>query len=282
MGCATGGRSAGKRRRGLNVPSSSVDRTARFRDAVVLVTGADGGIGRAIVERFAGEGARVACADATVSAATAAAERARDAGAADAIGLVADLAEPEACERLVTEAVEWGGGIDILVNNAGLMRRGDAVATSDADWSAVMSVNVDAVFRLCRAAIPRMSERGGGAIVNLSSRWGVDPGPGHLAYATSKAAVAAMTRCLARDHGAAGIRVNAVCPNEVDTPMLRSGFVTRGLDPAEAITSLEQTIPFGRVAEPSDIADAIAFLASHDARYVTGTLLDLAGGKTPA
>ena len=254
----------------------------RFRDAVVLVTGADGGIGRAIVERFAGEGARIACADATASAASAAAERARDAGASDATGLVADLADAGACNRLVTDTVEWGGGIRILVNNAGVMRRGDAVATSDADWEAVMRVNVDAVFRLCRAAIPFMRQQGGGAIVNLSSRWGVDPGPGHLAYATSKAAVAAMTRCLARDHGADGIRANAVCPNEVDTPMLRSGFAARGLDPADAIASLGQTIPLGRVAEPADIADAIAFLASDEARYVTGTLLDLGGGKAPA
>ena len=195
---------------------------------------------------------------------------------------MADLAEAVACDRLVAETADWGGGIRILVNNAGVMRRGDAVATSDADWAAVMSVNVDAVFRLCRAAIPRMRERGEGAIVNVSSRWGVDPGPGHLAYATSKAAVATMTRCLARDHGADGIRVNAVCPNEVDTPMLRSGFAMRGLDPEDAIASLGRTIPLGRVAEPADIANAIAFLASDEARYVTGTLLDLGGGKAPA
>lgn len=259
----------------------SVETENRFRDKVVLLTGSNGGIGRALVARFAREGARIACTDVTDEAARAAAEHALEAGAPDTLALAADLGDSSACDRLVTDVIEWSKGIDVLINNAGVMRRGDALATSDADWSAVMGVNVDAVFRLCRAVIPGMRDRGGGVIVNLSSRWGIDPGPAHLAYATSKAAVAAMTRCLARDHGADGIRVNAVCPNEVDTPMLRSGFAARGLDPASAITALGTTIPLGRVAEPADVADAIAFLASDDARYVTGTLLDLSGGKSP-
>lgn len=258
-----------------------VDSDNRFRDQLVLVTGANGGIGRALVARFAREGARIACADVTEEAARAAAEHAVEAGASDTLALAADLGDSSACDRLVADTVEWGKDINVLINNVGVMRRGDALATSDADWLAVMRINVDAVFRLCRAVIPGMRNRGGGVIVNLSSRWGIDPGPAHLAYATSKAAVAAMTRCLARDHGSDGIRVNAVCPNEVDTPMLRSGFAARGLDPDTAITALETTIPLGRVAEPADVADAIAFLASDDARYVTGALLDLSGGKSP-
>lgn len=259
----------------------SVEGENRFRDKVVLLTGSNGGIGRALVARLAREGVRIACAEVTEEAAQAAAEHALGTGATDALALAADIGDSAACDRLVAEAAEWGKGIDVLINNAGVMHRGDALATSDADWSAVMGVNVDAVFRLCRAVIPGMRDRGGGVIVNLSSRWGIDPGPAHLAYATSKAAVAAMTRCLARDHGADGIRVNAVCPNEVDTPMLRSGFAARELDPATAIAALGTTIPLGRVAEPADVADAIAFLASDDARYVTGTLLDLSGGKSP-
>lgn len=256
-------------------------RAARFANTVVLVTGADGGIGRAVVELFAGEGARIACVDMDAERAEAAAGRARGAGAPEAIALPADLALAADCDWAVAATLEWAGGLDVLINNAGVMHRGDALATSDDEWSGVMNVNVDAVFRLCRAAVRQMRGRGG-AIVNLSSRWGVDPGPGHLAYATSKAAVAAMTRCLARDHGSDGIRVNAVCPNEVDTPMLRGGFAARGLDTGDAIAALGATIPLGRVARPADVADAIAFLASTDARYVTGTLLDLSGGKTPA
>lgn len=255
--------------------------TGRFDGRVVLVTGAGGGIGHALVERFGREGAWLACADADEEAARTAAQRALEAGAREATALAADLTEATACEGVIADALRWGDGLDVLVNNAGLMRRGDAESTTDADWAAVMEVNVNAVFRLCRAAIPAMRDGGGGAIVNLSSRWGVDPAPGHLAYATSKAAVAAMTRCLARDHGGDGIRVNAVCPNEVDTPMLRSGFATRGLDPDTAIDALAPTIPLGRVAEPADIADAIAFLASDEARYVSGTLLDLSGAKVP-
>ena len=248
---------------------------------VVLVTGANGGMGRAIVERFARDGARLACADATDEAAESAAEAALAAGAASARAIAADLSAADECERVISETLERAGRIDVLVNNAGVMRRGDAPATSDADWSLVMGVNVDAVFRLSRATIPAMREQGGGAIVNLSSRWGVDPGVGHVAYATSKAAVAAMTRCLAMDHGGDGIRVNAVCPNEVNTPMLRSGFEVRGLDPAEGIAELGASVPLGRVAEPTDIADAIFWLAGEQARYVTGTLLDLSGGKVP-
>jgi len=253
----------------------------RFRDKVALVTGSNGGIGRALITRFAREGARLACADVSDEAARAAAEHALGAGAPDAVALAGDLGEGTACDRIIAETLEWGGVIDVLVNNAGVMHRGDALATSDDDWSAVMRTNVDAVFHLCRAAISAMRDRSGGVIVNLSSRWGIEPGPAHLAYATSKAAVAAMTRCLALDHGADGIRVNAVCPNEVDTPMLRSGFAARGLDPDTAIKALGSTIPLGRVAEPADVADAIAFLASDDARYVTGALLDLGGGKAP-
>ncbi len=253
----------------------------RFAGRVALVTGASGGIGSAVVERLASEGARLACADATAEAAENAAARARASGDAGPLALAGDLAEAETADRLVDQTIAAAGQLDVIVNNAGVMRRGDALATSDADWSTVMAVNLDAVFRLCRAAIGAMRGRGG-AIVNLSSRWGIDPGPGHLAYATSKAAVAAMTRCLARDHGADGIRVNAVCPNEVDTAMLRSGFAQRGLDPEAATETLGASVPLGRIAEPADVADAIAFLACDDARYVTGTLLDLSGGKGPA
>jgi NAD(P)-dependent dehydrogenase (short-subunit alcohol dehydrogenase family) len=260
--------------------TASITGARRFEGHVALVTGAGGGIGSAVVERLAAEGAHLACADATTEAAETAAARAREHGDSSALALAGDLTETATADRLVSETRERLGRLDILVNNAGVMRRGDALATTDTDWAAVMSVNVDAVFRLCRAAIGVMRDEGG-AIINLSSRWCVDPSPGHLAYATSKAAVAAMTHCLARDHGADGIRVNAVCPNEVDTPMLRGGFATRGLDPDSATEALAQTIPLGRVAEPGDVADAIAFLASDDARYVTATLLDLGGGKGP-
>ena len=159
------------------------------------------------------------------------------------------------------------------------MRRGDILDTSDEDWQLSMSINVESIFRICRSSIKLMKEQNGGSIVNTASCWGLYPGPDHLAYCTSKAAVAAMTRCLGRDHAADGIRVNAVCPNEVNTPMLRSGFEMRGFDADSAVEQLNQTVPLGRIAEPGEIAEAIAYLASDNASYVCGSLLEINGAK---
>ena len=122
-----------------------------------------------------------------------------------------------------------------------------------------------------------MKERGGGAIVNTSSVWGVYPGPGHIAYCTSKGAVASFTKSLGRDHAPDGIRVNAVCPHEINTPMLRSGFERRGLDPQQGIEDLNKTVPLGHIAEPEEIADVMVFLASDEARYIAGETVEVTG-----
>ena len=151
--------------------------------------------------------------------------------------------------------------------------------TTDEDYALTMAVNVEAPFRLCRAAIPIMAEAGGGAIVNTASCWGVHPGPNHPLYIMSKAALASLTQCLGRDHAGQGIRVNAVCPNEVNTPMLRTGFAIRGLDPDKGIEELNRSVPIGHIAEPEEIADVIAFLASDAARYVCGALVEVNGAK---
>jgi NAD(P)-dependent dehydrogenase (short-subunit alcohol dehydrogenase family) len=180
---------------------------------------------------------------------------------------------------LIADAEAKFGGIDILVNNAGIIPRGTILETTDDMWFSALDVNLTAVFFLCRAAIPQMQRAGGGAIVNTSSTWGLYPGPGHVAYCTSKAAVAALTKNLARDHAADGIRINAVCPNEVNTPMLRSGFLRRGIDPDNAVAELGKTVPLGHIAEPAEIADVIAFLASQDARYVCGATVEVTGAK---
>ena len=124
-----------------------------------------------------------------------------------------------------------------------------------------------------------LKDHGGGAIVNISSCWGIYPGPGHAAYCTSKAAVATFSKCLGRDHAGDGIRVNAVCPNEVNTPMIRTGFVRRGFNPDTAIAELNKTVPIGRIAEPEDIADVVQFLASDAARYVAGATIEVNGAK---
>ncbi len=232
-----------------------------------LVTGAAGGIGRALVRRLREEGAAIAVADRDVSEIEVEAH------------LPGDLSDSAYCDGLPGRAAEALGGLDILVNNAGVMRRGKITDATDEDFVLSMAINVEAPFRLCRAAIPIMADAGGGAIVNIASCWGLHPGPDHPIYVMTKAALASLTQCLGRDHAHQGIRVNAVCPNEVDTPMLRSGFAIRGLDPASAVAELDASVPLGRIAQPEDIADVIVFLVSDAARYVCGALLEINGGK---
>lgn len=238
-----------------------------LQDKKSLVTGAGGGIGQTIVKHLQREGSIVVGTDADgVSV------------AADAV-ISGDLTDKAFTDSLPIRAAEAMGGLDILVNNAGVIRRGTVTDASDEDFSLSFAVNVEAPFRLCRATIPIMAKAGGGAIVNMSSCWGLRPGPAHPVYVASKAALASLTQCLGRDHAHQGIRVNAVCPNEVDTPMLRTGFEIRGINPDTAIDDLDKTVPLGRVAQPEDIADVVLFLASDQARYMCGALLEVNGGK---
>jgi len=236
-----------------------------LKEKKALVTGALGGIGKSIVARFQAEGALVTGSD----------FKSADADHA----IVGDLTDPVFCDQLPQMAADAMGGLDILVNNAGIITRGVITQASDEDLQRTMAINVEAPFRLCRAAIPILAEAGGGAIVNTSSCWGVHPGPAHPVYVMSKAAIASLTQCLGMDHAHQNIRVNAVCPNEVDTPMIRTGFEMRGLDPDKAIEELNASVPLGRIAEPDEIADVVLFLASEQSRYMCGALLEVNGGK---
>ncbi|WP_422040418.1 SDR family NAD(P)-dependent oxidoreductase [Roseibium sp.] len=240
----------------------------RFSGRKALVTGAAGGIGRVISEMLRAEGAAVAAAD-------------RNCSPVDAEALLeGDLLDAAYCDGLPSAAAEALGGLDIIVNNAGVISRGPVTETTDADYALSVGVNVEAPFRICRAAIPILTANGGGAIVNTASCWGVHPGPNHAVYCMTKAAVASLTQCMGRDHAHQGIRINAVCPNEVDTPMLRTGFERRGFDPQSAIEELGKTVPLGRVAKPDDIAEVVLFLASDAARYMCGSLVEVNGGKS--
>lgn len=239
----------------------------RFEGKCALVTGAAGGIGAAIVRMLRAEGAKVAAAD-------------RDVTAVEADGhLPGDLLDPAYADGLPDAARAALGGLDIVVNNAGVITRGPVTETSDADWRLNVGVNLEAPFRITRAAIPILAASGGGAIVNTASCWGLRPGPNHAVYCMTKAAIASLTQCMGMDHAHQGIRINAVCPNEVNTPMLRTGFLKRGFDPDTAVAELGKTVPLGRIAEPEDIADVILFLASDAARYMCGALVEVNGGK---
>jgi len=239
----------------------------RFAGQTVLVTGAAGGIGRAIVAAFEAEGARVAATDRVCTDVPA------------ALTLDGDLTDPAFCDALPGTVANALGRLDILCNNADVIARGPITSATDADLERSWKINVAAPFQLCRAAIPIMSAQGGGAIVNTASCWGLYPGPDHPVYVMTKAALASLTQCLGRDHAHQGIRVNAVCPNEVNTPMLRTGFATRGLDADHAIDQLNASVPLGRIADPEDIADVVLFLASDAARYMCGALVEVNGGK---
>ena len=243
-----------------------------------LVTGAAGGIGAAVVRALRKQGVRVAVADRNVAGIEAEAH------------LPGDLLDPAYADGLPAAAFKALGRLDIVVNNAGIITRGAVDVTTDADWDLSVGVNVQAPFRMmaincrapfmiCRAAIPLMAAQGGGAIVNVASCWGLRPGPGHAVYCMTKAAIASLTQCMGMDHAHQGILINAVAPNEVNTPMLRTGFAKRGFDPDSAVAELGKTVPLGRIAEPEDIADVILFLVSDAARYMCGAVLEVNGGK---
>ena len=232
-----------------------------------LVTGAAGGIGQAIVKALTDAGAAIAATDIQLE------------GIPCDAAIPGDLTDSAHCDALPAKAREALGGLDIVINNAGVIRRGVITDSTDDDYVQSMAVNVEAPFRICRAAIPILAANGGGAIVNVSSCWGVRPGPNHPLYCMSKAALASMTQCLGHDHAHQGIRVNAVCPNEVDTPMLRSGFSARGIDPEKAIDDLNRSVPLGHIAQPEEIADVVLFLASDQSRYMCGALVEVNGGK---
>ena len=250
----------------------------RFEDKHVVITGGAGGIGQALVETFASEGANVLFSDRSEEDCQEFCAALKRRGL-DTWYLAGDLRQKNYCEAVIAEAVLTFGGLDILVNNAAIMPQGGILETTDDMWSSALDVNLTAAFYLCRAAIPKLREAGGGAIVNVASTWGLYPAREQVAYCTSKAALVALTRALGRDHAADGIRVNAVCPGDVDSPALRGRFLSRGRDPVEAIEELRKTLPLGRLAEPEEIADVVVFLASHDARYVSGEIIEASGAR---
>ena len=250
---------------------------SRFQGKFAVVTGGGGGIGSAIARRLASEGAHVVVTDVNADAAEAVAQDIRAAGH-KASAISADISKGEECHALVKQVLAEHGAVDVLVNNAGINRRGNIMAISEDDWDATFSVNLDAMFHLCRAVIPGMKEKGGGAIVNTASQWGLHPAPNHIAYNVSKAAVASFTQNLARDYAPHKIRVNAVCPGEIHTPMLEAGVKRSG----RALADLDKMVPYGRIGKPEEVAALVAFLASEEAPFMCGSLVEITGAQAVA
>jgi len=238
----------------------------KLEGKTALVTGGASGMGAATVRLFAEAGARVTIVDRNEGLAAEVASATR----ADVVA--GDVSDPAFCERVVADTVRRHRRLDCLVNAAGVIVRATGLETSDADWRRLMAVNVDGVFFMCRAALRPMTAQRSGAIVNFGSIWGELAGKGALAYAASKGAVHQITRTLAIEHARDGVRVNAVCPGEVDTPMLRAAGRAKPLTDEEAREMGDRVVPVGRLARPEEIARMVLFLCSDDASYVTGAM----------
>jgi NAD(P)-dependent dehydrogenase (short-subunit alcohol dehydrogenase family) len=248
----------------------------RLTDKRALITGAASGIGRATALLFAREGAAVAVVDVDEAGGQAVAQAIRNEGG-QAVFVRCDVTQAEDCQRAVQRAVDEWSGIDVLFNNAGIIRRATVIGTTEEEWDRVMAVNVKSIFLLSKYAIPVMAQAGGGAIVNTSSGWGLVGGRNAVSYCASKGAVVNMTRAMALDHGAQNIRVNCICPGDTDTPMLRNEARQLG-ESDEVFLAEAADRPLQRVGRPEDIAQAVLYLVSDGASFVTGTALVVDGG----
>lgn len=243
---------------------------------VAVVTGGASGIGRATALLFAREGATVAVVDLNEREGQTVVQEIINEGE-KAIYVHADVSKAIDCQNAVQQIVRQLGKLDILFNNAGIIRRASVVELSERDWDRVMAVNVKSVFLLSKYAIPIMTKAGGGAIINTASGWGLVGGQKAAAYCASKGAVVLLTKAMAIDHGEQNIRVNCVCPGDTDTPMLRNEAKQLGTPEDEFLSESAQR-PLKRIGKPEEIAQAVLYLASDAASYVTGTALVVDGG----
>ena len=245
----------------------------RFDGRVAIVTGAGRGIGRAIAERFAADGGGVVVADLDDAAAAETARSIEGAGG-QAVAVRTDVTRPADVDALIAATIDRFERIDVLVNNAGILRSTRAAEVSPDEWHLVLDANLTGAFLCARAAYPALRASGHGRIVNMASMAGRATSTlGGVHYTTAKAGVLGLSRHLAREWARDGITVNAVSPGIVDTPMVRSSTDAARMEQVLA------SIPFGRLAEPSEIAALVCFLASDEAAYITGANVDIHGGE---
>jgi len=250
-----------------------------FTARSVVITGGASGMGAATAREFAALGETLTLVDLDGDGAEAVAGECRAAGSPAVSVAVGDVSDSTFCDAAIDGAAAEYGSVDVLVTAAGTIHRADAFGTGDDDWRRVMGVNVDGMFFMCRAALRHMTSAGTGAIVNFGSIWGGVGSAGSTAYCVSKGAVHQLTRALALDHAEDGIRVNAVAPGEVDTPMLSSQRDARPTA-ADLQALADATIPMKRLAQPEEIAKVVVFLASDDASYMTGEIVHVDAGYT--
>jgi NAD(P)-dependent dehydrogenase (short-subunit alcohol dehydrogenase family) len=243
---------------------------------VAVITGAASGIGLATTRLLAEMGATVALIDINEKEGKEAVRQIKEKEGSAEFHLC-DVTSDSECKKTVEAIYEKFGRIDILFNNAGVIRRKDVVSLEEKDWDLIIDVNLKSIYLLSKHVIPIMSKGGGGSIVNTGSGWGIKGGPKAVAYCAAKGGVVNMTRAMAIDHGREGIRVNCVCPGDVDTPLLRGEAQQLGID-EEMFMNEAADRPLNRVGKPLDVAYTVLYLVSDLSSWVTGTSIIVDGG----
>ena len=241
-----------------------------FKNRCAVVTGAGSGNGRAIANALAAAGARVVCADRNLAAADETVAAIKTAGG-QAVAVEADIAVAADCQRTIAQARQHFGAVDILVNNAGILPRGGLKKTTEADWDRAFAVNVKGAFLMTQAAIDDLCAQKG-TIVMVASVAGIRGIGSHLAYSSTKHAVIGMTRSLALELGPQGVRVNAIAPGTIETPMMTY--------PGSNLKARGETFPLRRIGQPEEVAKVVLHLASGDADWTTGLVYVMDGGRT--
>jgi len=244
----------------------------RLEHKTAVITGAGRGLGAAVAELFAAEGATVVAADVDLPKAEGTAARIV-AGGGEALALATDITSARDAEMLMDITAQRFGGLDVLVNNAGIASQGTVCDVGEEQWDRVMGVNLKGAYLCSRFAVPHMERGGGGSIVCIASASAVIGQMGQVAYNVSKHAVVGLVRCMALDHAEAKIRVNAVCPGVIRTPMLEALS-------KEQLEELEAMHPLGRIAEPEEVAQLVVHLAADESSFSTGGVFLVDGGLT--
>lgn len=246
----------------------------RLKDRVAIVTGGGSGIGAAVAKLVSKEGAKVAVVDLKETGA----ETVKDIQGlgGEAIFLKTDVTQALSVREMVEKTVSTYGRLDILHNHAGILIVGNVVSLDESHWDQCINMNLKSVYLGSKYAIPYLIKGGGGVIINTASAAAFSPGQGYSAYGTSKAAIVMLTKCMALDYASANIRVNCVCPGPIDTPMIMPDDAVRY---NVQLQRWAKRLPIGRVGRPEDVAQAVLYLVSDEASFVTGTALVVDGGR---
>lgn len=250
----------------------------RLAEKVALITGGTSGIGRATARVFAEEGAAVSITGRDESRGRQVVGEIERAGGRG-IFVPADVRLPEDCRRAVETTLESFGRLDVLFNNAGVFYPNTVVDCSEEEWDLTVDVSLKGTYLMSRACLPTMIDQGSGAIINNASGWGLQGGNEAAAYCAAKGGVVLLTKAMAIDHGGQGIRVNCICPGDVETPMLTDDARQRGMAWEDYLVEAADR-PMGRIGEPEEIARVAVFLASEESSFMTGAILAVDGGGT--